>query len=575
MRSEMQPERSRWDSHAAMLVGVGLLVVAVAVGAFSLWPRHHRAAAVSPGRQDSTRIVDAVVTRVTPRPCARDEQQQALPGTTCSKVVARRADNQRTVTFDFTDQSGGIVTAGRRVKLSVIEQQGQPPFYNIVDLERGRPMLLLTLVFVAAVVGFGRWQGIRSLIGLVGSFVVIVGFIVPAILDGRSPVAVALVGSLAIMIVSLYLSHGLARKSTAAVVGTALALGLTGALAVVFVRAASLTGLASEEALNANFQVGGLSLRGLLLAGIIIGGLGVLDDVTMSQASLVFALRRANPAAPLSSLIGASLTVGRDHIAATVNTLFLAYAGASLPLLILFATSGDPLGSVATSEVVAVEIIRTLCGSVGLIAAVPLTTVLAALLAGDEPAGDEPASDEPASDEPASDEPASDEPARPQDAQAEPALEAARDLGGEAAPVADRREGRLRYVAARELSGEGIRRLWVLALEVLRPSLSHATARPAGSSETHRLDLLSQPQRLETLQRHGSSAHTAVYLRGEPEPVLEVTLDQVEQRPRLTLRLSPDEFDQVALALRHWGLPISAVLPKSAEERLARRGTPR
>ncbi len=565
MRSEMQPERSRWDSHAAMLVGVGLLVVAVAVGAFSLWPRHHRAAAVSPGRQDSTRIVDAVVTRVTPRPCARDEQQQALPGTTCSKVVARRADNQRTVTFDFTDQSGGIVTAGRRVKLSVIEQQGQPPFYNIVDLERGRPMLLLTLVFVAAVVGFGRWQGIRSLIGLVGSFVVIVGFIVPAILDGRSPVAVALVGSLAIMIVSLYLSHGLARKSTAAVVGTALALGLTGALAVVFVRAASLTGLASEEALNANFQVGGLSLRGLLLAGIIIGGLGVLDDVTMSQASLVFALRRANPAAPLSSLIGASLTVGRDHIAATVNTLFLAYAGASLPLLILFATSGDPLGSVATSEVVAVEIIRTLCGSVGLIAAVPLTTVLAALLAGDEPAGDEPASDEPASDEPA----------RPQDAQAEPALEAARDLGGEAAPVADRREGRLRYVAARELSGEGIRRLWVLALEVLRPSLSHATARPAGSSETHRLDLLSQPQRLETLQRHGSSAHTAVYLRGEPEPVLEVTLDQVEQRPRLTLRLSPDEFDQVALALRHWGLPISAVLPKSAEERLARRGTPR
>ncbi len=565
MRSEMQPERSRWDSHAAMLVGVGLLVVAVAVGAFSLWPRHHRAAAVSPGRQDSTRIVDAVVTRVTPRPCARDEQQQALPGTTCSKVVARRADNQRTVTFDFTDQSGGIVTAGRRVKLSVIEQQGQPPFYNIVDLERGRPMLLLTLVFVAAVVGFGRWQGIRSLIGLVGSFVVIVGFIVPAILDGRSPVAVALVGSLAIMIVSLYLSHGLARKSTAAVVGTALALGLTGALAVVFVRAASLTGLASEEALNANFQVGGLSLRGLLLAGIIIGGLGVLDDVTMSQASLVFALRRANPAAPLSSLIGASLTVGRDHIAATVNTLFLAYAGASLPLLILFATSGDPLGSVATSEVVAVEIIRTLCGSVGLIAAVPLTTVLAALLAGDEPAGDEPAGDEPASDEPA----------RPQDAQAEPALEAARDLGGEAAPVRDRREGRLRYVAARELSGEGIRRLWVLALEVLRPSLSHATARPAGSSETHRLDLLSQPQRLETLQRHGSSAHTAVYLRGEPEPVLEVTLDQVEQRPRLTLRLSPDEFDQVALALRHWGLPISAVLPKSAEERLARRGTPR
>lgn len=553
MQPETRPERSRRDGHGAMLVGVGLLVVAVAVGGFALWPRHYPTAAVGTGRgPDSTRIVDAVVTRVTLRPCAKDEQQQALPRTTCSKVVARRADNQRTVTFDFTDQSGGIVTAGRRVKLSVIEQPGQPPFYNIVDLERGRPMLLLTLIFVAAVIAFGRWQGIRSLIGLAGSFVVIVGFIVPAILDGRNPVAVALVGSLAIMLVSLYLSHGLARKTTAAVVGTALALGLTGALALVFVRAASLTGLASDEALNANFQVGGLSLRGLLLAGIIIGGLGVLDDVTMSQASLVLALRRANPAASLTSLIGASLTVGRDHIAATVNTLFLAYAGASLPLLILFATSGEPLGSVATSEVVAVEIVRTLCGSIGLIAAVPLTTVLAALLARDDRAGAEPAQLE--------------------DAGAEPALEPADDLGGTAAPVADRREGRLRYVAARELNGEGIRRLWVLALEVLKPSLSHAIARPAGSSDTHRLDL-SQPQRLETLQRHGSSADTAVYLHGDPEPVLEVALDQVEQRPRLTLRLSPDEFEQIALALRHWGLPISAVLPKSAEERLARRGT--
>jgi uncharacterized membrane protein len=548
----MQPERSQRDGHGAMLAGVALLVVAVAVGTVALWPRHHPAAAAGAGRQDSTRIVDAVVTRVTARPCAKDEQQQALPGTTCSQVVARRADNQRAVTFDFTDQSGGIVAVGRRVKLSVIEQPGQPPFYNIVDLERGRPMLLLTLIFVAAVIAFGRWQGIRSLIGLAGSFVVIVGFIVPAILDGRNPVAVALVGSLAIMLISLYLSHGLARKTTAAVVGTAMALGLTGALALVFVRAASLTGLASDEALNANFQVGGLSLRGLLLAGIIIGGLGVLDDVTMSQASLVFALRRANPAAPLSSLIGASLTVGRDHIAATVNTLFLAYAGASLPLLILFATSGESLGSVASSEVVAVEIVRTLCGSVGLIAAVPLTTVLAALLARDGRAGAEPDEDEHEHD------------------RAGPAPEPADDLGMRAPPAASRRAGRLEYAAARELSGEGIRRLWVLALEVFRPSLSHATARPAGSSETHRLDL-SQPQRFEALQRHGSSADTVVYLHGDPEPVLEVALDQVEQRPRLTLRLSPDEFEQIALGLRRWGLPISSVLPKSAEQRLARR----
>ena len=135
-------------------------------------------------------------------------------------------------------------------------------------------MLVLAALFVLAVVAFGRWQGIRSLLGLGLSFVVIVGFVVPAILRGHSPVLVAVTGAMAIMLVSLYLSHGTGPKTTAAVVGTALALGLTAALAIAFVAAASLTGLASEEAQSANFAVGGLSLRGLLLAGIIIGGLG-------------------------------------------------------------------------------------------------------------------------------------------------------------------------------------------------------------------------------------------------------------------------------------------------------------
>jgi uncharacterized membrane protein len=530
-----------------MLAGVALLVVAVAAGAFALWPRHQPSRAVIPGRQGQATVVDAVVTKVTPRSCARDERQGALPGTRCSTVQARRADDQRTVTFDYTDQSGvGIVRVGRQVKLSVLEQPGQEPFYSIVDLERGRPMLLLAGIFVAAVLAFGRWQGARSLIGLAASFAVIVSFIVPAILDGRSPVPVALVGSLAIMIVSLYLSHGLAGKTTAAVVGTALALGLTGALAVAFVQAASLTGLASEEALNANFEVGGLSLRGLLLAGIIIGGLGVLDDVTMSQASLVFELRRANPAAPVGSLIRGALAVGRDHIAATVNTLFLAYAGASLPLLILFATSGQSLTSVATSEVVAVEIVRTLCGSVGLIAAVPLTTLLAAALAG---ADEDPDTAREEAMRAVAEEPWDDEPAPP-------------------APGRDRREpppvaDRLRYVATPDLNGEGILRLWVLALQTFGASLSHATARAPGSSDAHRLDL-TQPQQLEALRRHGAAADAVVYVRADPEPVMEVAQDAAGRRTRLTLRLTPEEFQRIALSLRQWGLPISSIIPQRA-----------
>jgi uncharacterized membrane protein len=141
---------------------------------------------------------------------------------------------------------------------------------------------------------------------------------------------------------------------------------------------ANLTGFTSEEARLANLEVGGLSLRGLLLAGIIIGGLGVLDDVTMSQSSTVFELHRANPRATFGELLRGGLNVGRDHIAATVNTLFLAYAGAALPLLILFVTADAGLGTVVTAEIVAVEVVRTLVGSVGLVAAVPLTTALAA-----------------------------------------------------------------------------------------------------------------------------------------------------------------------------------------------------
>src|SRR5512133_139066 len=365
-----------------MLAVVGVIALAVLGCAVALWPRGELPKSGAGGQADSTRLVSATLTKVARVDCP--EADPGVPGSVCIKVTAQLAGG-RQVTFDTTDPTGGMFRTGQQVRLAVSEQPGQPPYYNIQDLERGRPMLVLAALFVGAVVAFGRWQGIRSLIGLGLSFVVIVGFVVPAILRGHSPVLVAVTGAMAIMLLSLYLSHGTGPKATAAVVGTALALGLTAALAIVFVAAASLTGLASEEALSANYAVGGLSLRGLLLAGIIIGGLGVLDDVTMSQASLVTELTTPTPAAAMAALVAGALRVGRDHIAATVNTLFLAYAGAALPLLIVFVTGTDSLSTVATTEAAAAEIVRALCGSVGLIAAVPLTTVLAALVASEEP----------------------------------------------------------------------------------------------------------------------------------------------------------------------------------------------
>jgi YibE/F-like protein len=405
-----------------------------------------------------------------------------------------------------------------------------------------------------AVIAFGRWQGVRSLIGLACSFAVIVGFVVPAILRGRSPVAVALVGAMAIMLVSLYLAHGFGRKTTAAVVGTMLALGLTAALTAGFVDLAALTGLASDEALDASFQVGGISLRGLLLAGIILGGLGVLDDVTVSQASLVFELRRADPAAGFAELVRSGLAVGRDHVSATVNTLFLAYAGASLPLLVLFVSGGDALGTVATSEAVAVEIVRTLCGSVGLVAAVPLTTLLAAGLALEEPAtGRGPAASAGAGRVPYA-------PARGLGAGDAAALFGhVLDLHGpalSAAVVGVAPGGSVGPDALPEGAREAAARLRRLA--AARRDGASTWYRRALEAGTVRLDP-GDPGQLELLRRFGAfSADTRIWVQGDPEPVVR-TVDGFDDLPRTTYRLDADELDRLQAVLARDG-PAGAML---------------
>jgi len=254
--------------------------------------------------------------------------------------------------------------------------------YVFVDFQRGTPLLVLAVFFVALVVAFGRRRGALALLGLGGSLALVLLFVVPAIIQGGPPLGVALVGASGVMLLTISLTHGLGAQSAAAMLGTAAALLLTALLALVFVELASITGLASEEATLLRGGSGGtLSTSGLVLAGIVIGALGVLDDVTVSQASTVMALRRANPAQKARELFHGALTVGRDHVGATVNTLVLAYVGAALPVLLIFETQGTSLGTALTRENVAEEIVATLVGSIGLIAAVPLTTALAAMLA--------------------------------------------------------------------------------------------------------------------------------------------------------------------------------------------------
>jgi len=308
---------------------------------------------------------------------------------TCSKVTVRLESGRRKGTTGMLSLgTSGIdpeVSVGDRLR--VVRAQTTPDVelppeqeYSLTDFERRGSMLLLALLFGALVVVLGRVRGALSLVGLALSLLVVLAFVVPAILTGEK-LLVAVVGSMAIVLVTVPLAHGLGAKGLAAVLGTAASLGLTVALAALFTDLTNLTGLASEEANLLGANETGVSLQGLLLAGMIIGALGVLDDVTVSQASTVMALRGANPTLGARELFGRALRVGRDHVSATVNTLVLAYVGASLPLLLIFSSSELGLVETANLEVIAKEIVATLVGSIGLMVAVPITTALAAVLA--------------------------------------------------------------------------------------------------------------------------------------------------------------------------------------------------
>lgn len=271
-------------------------------------------------------------------------------------------------------------------------ETGDGVVYFIADRLRTIPLWMLSGLFVAAVVLIGRWQGLWSLVGLVASFLVIVRFIVPAILSGMSPLAATLIGGSVILTATLVLGHGASMKTAAALAGTVISLLVAVLLATVAVEFASLTGLAGEQ--EATLQIlseGAIDARGLLLGGIIIGALGVLDDVTATQSSAVFELRRANPLLGAGELLARGLNVGRDHIASTVNTLVLAYAGAALPLLVILSVQPEPLGLLISRELIATEIVRTLVGSIGIVAAVPITTAIAAVVASFVEAGEAPA----------------------------------------------------------------------------------------------------------------------------------------------------------------------------------------
>jgi uncharacterized membrane protein len=253
--------------------------------------------------------------------------------------------------------------------------------YQVQDFQRGTSMLWLVTLFTAAVLLLGRWRGLASLVALGFSFLVLVVYLFPAILTGRDPVIVGVLAASVIMFGVLYLTHGVSARTSSAVLGTVLSLALIGVLGIAFSAATQLTGLDDDTGNLIRVLGHGVDARGLLLAGMIIGALGVLDDVTVTQTSAVWELRRANPALGAWALYTAAVRIGRDHVSSAVNTLALAYAGAALPVLLTFSLSEQVFGTLITAQNIAQEVVRTLVGSIGLVAAVPITTAIAAVVA--------------------------------------------------------------------------------------------------------------------------------------------------------------------------------------------------
>lgn len=250
--------------------------------------------------------------------------------------------------------------------------------YDIVSVNRSGSLILLTLLFVALVIWFGKKQGIRSILALVGSFFVIFAVLLPGLLNGWNPLIASFLVAGGILFFAIFFTHGFNRESSVAYCGTMIAVLISGFLAVFAVYITSLSGFASEEAVYLNLNTGGdLNFTALLLGAFIIGFLGVLDDIAVTQAAVVSELYQSNPEISRKEVYKRAMRVGREHVGALVNTLILAYTGASLPLLLYFKLGSSNFSTLINTEIFTTEIVRILVGSVGLILTVPIVTFLA------------------------------------------------------------------------------------------------------------------------------------------------------------------------------------------------------
>jgi uncharacterized membrane protein len=364
-------------------IAFGLAALTV-VGLIALWPGPVEEPKGSAALQRGL-IVEAHVVLIEIGPCGGVEPPPGVEAVECRRVtfaIDEGPDEGSQVVIDFPDDiTSPDLRIGERALLERPRKQREGAPYGFYDRIRTPSLFWLALLFAVLVVVLGRLRGVGALVGLAVSFLVVMRFVIPAILNGEDPVAVAAVGASAIAFVVIYLAAGFSERTTIALLGSLSGLAIAIVIAEIWVPLAKLSGLGSEESFVLSAVGAQIDLSGLLLAGIVIGALGAIDDVTVTQVASVQELRDARPGTGPRELYRSAMRIGRDHIGSIVNTLVLAYAGASLPLLILISLSNQATSQVVGTEAIASELVRTFAGSIGLILAMPITTWIAARVA--------------------------------------------------------------------------------------------------------------------------------------------------------------------------------------------------
>ncbi|MGI9123841.1 MAG: YibE/F family protein [Mycobacterium sp.] len=379
-----------------VVAALALIGLAVVVGAVVLWPSNKEVDIPLPFQNAEGGAVTTEgghVTSTALADCGSPSAGHVLTAAPVPGLAGSGTCVQSMVAIDTGPNAGAStllefsrgpgqpdLAAGDAVRVfRQVDNQGSTT-YGFYDYERALPLALLAAAFAIVTVAVARWRGLRALIGIVVAFTVLAVFMLPALRDGSPAVPVALVASAAILFAVIYLAHGVSLRTSAALLGTLTSMLLAAVLSWTAIELTQLTGLSQESNNEVAAYLGNVSIKGLLLAGFIVGSLGVLNDVTVTQASAVFELAHLVHGSRKEIFLRA-MRVGNDHIASTVYTLVFAYAGSSLPLLLLFSVANRSLTDVLTSEGVAIEIARSAVGGIALALSVPLTTAIAAVLA--------------------------------------------------------------------------------------------------------------------------------------------------------------------------------------------------